>query len=198
MIPPARPGLASRRPPLAGPGLAVFPSVPLGALVHPLHCPPREFRFAPSPHCSGRSLQPPPAPLSSLPLVSLGIFLYGGSRMEWGGWQWGRERRVGRTCRHNSEPPSPGPRPPAPPFPGCGCRYRCFGHRLSWVACSGLRLSSPAAPPPSLPPVLFHVFTHAVGVGGNANIPLSKNRLFSISFSLEFPVYGGKSASMKD
>lgn len=36
-----------------------------------------------------------------------------------------------------------------------------------------------------------------MGVGSNAVI-LSKNRLFSISFPLEFPVYEAESTSMKD
>lgn len=58
--------------------------------------------------------------------------------------------------------------------------------------------------PRAFPLLPFHLFTYTAGVGSNAVIPLSKKnktkktRLFSISFSLEFPVYGGKSASMKE
>lgn len=97
-----------------------------------------------------------------------------------------------------ASPPIPRPVSLTAPCPCSSC-YRCLGHPLSWVACLGLPSELTSLPPPSLPPIAFFIlFTHTVGVGSNAVILLSKNRLFSISFPLEFPVYEGKSASMKD
>ena len=157
----------------------------------------------PLPYCSGRSLQPRPAPLSSLPRVLLVFFF-----MEGAGWdrEDGKEgeRRVGKgrrqACRLPSEPPSHGPLSPTPPFPCCSCRYRCLGHHLSWVACIGLQLSSPTVPHLSVPfpRCLFICSLTLWGLEAMMLFSLARIRHFSISFSSKFPVYGEKSASMKE
>lgn len=71
-----------------------------GLLSTTLHCPALEFLFFP--HCSEYSLLPPPASLSSLSPVLVGICLYGGSRMGWGGWELGGEKRVGKGGREGT------------------------------------------------------------------------------------------------
>lgn len=93
-------------------------------------------------------------------------------------------------------PSSSRPSSPDSCFPVAAALNRCFEASLSRVARLGLRLSSPP-PTPVTSSRCFFICSLTVGVGSNAVIPLSKNRIFSISFSLEFPVCDGKSASMK-
>ena len=45
----------------------------------------------------------------------------------------------------------------APPFPCCSCRYRCFGHRMSWVACFGLPTELTNRPSPRAFPLLLFI-----------------------------------------
>lgn len=204
VITPARPGLASRRPPPAGPGLGgVSLGVSLGSS-HPPYCPPQEFRCAPSPLLFWTFLAAVSCPFVFSASGFIGIFLYGGSRMGSRGWELEGERRVGKgrrqACRLHSEPPSHGPLSLTPPFPCCSCRYRCLGHHLSWVACIGLQLSSPTVPHLSVPfpRCLFICSLTLWGLEAMMLFSLARIRHFSISFSSKFPVYGEKSLSMKE
>lgn len=210
VIPPARPGLASRRQLLAAPGLSC-----VSLRASPGSSPPPSLSSSGVSLCTLSSivLAAPGSLVQSLCLLFLGfyggIFLYGGNKMAWGGWELEDESRELATeeaerAGSTQNPQPTVPFPPHPRLPVAAVVTDVLGKsELGGIYRTPTELASRPSPR-AFPLLPFHLFTYTAGVGSNAVIPLSKKnktkktRLFSISFSLEFPVYGGKSASMKE